>query len=187
MTATAAAAGPFPCCTLPCVSFCISTRQHNHLQVIVGYRLDASTPSSISLLIWFFTASRTAAVINDWIRKLKFFEDTVALGTYQGNVFMVDMNTREIKSRLDGHTDEISAIDWDGENGFRFLSCRQKHPFPAPARLRTRSDPRDPRAQCCIHTTKRAALIWTALFCRGCSCDGLPRFIGEGLEKDFAL
>jgi WD40 repeat protein len=93
---------------------------------------------SNSLLIWFIAASRTAAVINDWIRKLKFFEDTVALGTYQGNIFMVDMNTREIKSRLDGHTDEISAIDWDGESRFRFLSCRQKHPFPALARFRAR-------------------------------------------------
>lgn len=132
---------------------------------------------------------RTVAVIPDWIRKLKFFEDTVALGTYQGSIYMVDMNTRKIRSRLDGHTDEISAIDWDGAGCPRLLRCHPKLlPHCPPHKHTLTWFGKVALALVRIHPSKRMGDGWCAgVLCRGCTCDGLPRYIGEGVEKGLSL
>jgi len=83
---------------------------------IEGLREEEEENSRIAHANWLAgkCSHRTVAIIEDWVRGLKFHENTLALGTFKGPIFLMDMETRKVKLRLDGHTDEVSAIDFDG-------------------------------------------------------------------------
>ena len=57
---------------------------------------------------------RTVTVLSDYVRRLRFVGDTLAVGTYGGEVHLIHVPTGRVVRTLEGLSADVTSLDFDG-------------------------------------------------------------------------